>query len=149
MGLHDETRITVKKLIYQATNGRDSVRNLITELKDAGYITTEWKRDEVSGKYTGLEYVVHELPQALQEVVPGTEDTFSVSQAPEIMETDNQSPEDASPEMASRILSINNTNKDQNNKLLIKAASIKPATSSQNNKINSEVLGTENYQKTQ
>lgn len=68
MGLPHDWSVHVGDLIKRSSNGRDSTRALIKELKTKGYISTEWVRSEATGKYNRLEYVIHELPhQALSE----------------------------------------------------------------------------------
>jgi hypothetical protein len=61
MGMHHDWQVSVRDLINHATNGRDAVRALINELKNTGYISVETTRDDATGKFGRLEYVVHEL----------------------------------------------------------------------------------------
>jgi len=72
MSLPSEWRVNVQDLKNRATNGRDSVRGLLSELERAGYIARVWVRCEETGKYSGLEYLVHEVPQVLTCESPGT-----------------------------------------------------------------------------
>ena len=59
MSLPDNWQVKVQDLSKRATNGRDSVRALLSELKTTGYISTSWMRDDKTGKYNCLEYLVH------------------------------------------------------------------------------------------
>lgn len=63
MSMRDDWRVRVSDLQNRATNGRDSVRGLLSELEQAGYITKSRCRDSVNGRFGGLEYVVHEVPE--------------------------------------------------------------------------------------
>lgn len=66
-GLHtfmmsrNEAVISVKYLTNCSKNGRDSVRRILRELSQAGYISTKHIRDE-KGRHVHLEYTVHERP---------------------------------------------------------------------------------------
>ena len=60
MSLPHDSQILVKQLIQTSKNGRESVQNLIIELKNAGYITSKWKLTE---QFIGQEYHVYEYPQ--------------------------------------------------------------------------------------
>jgi hypothetical protein len=62
MGMHHDWQVRVSDLVNHATNGRDSVRNLLNELKNKGFITVEHTRDNTTGRFGQYEYVVHELP---------------------------------------------------------------------------------------
>lgn len=70
MSLPPEWSINVYDLKNRATNGRDSVRGLLSELEKAGYIVKEQVRDEVTGKFSCLEYIIHEIPQAVPDELP-------------------------------------------------------------------------------
>ncbi|MBX9702645.1 MAG: hypothetical protein K2X39_00695, partial [Silvanigrellaceae bacterium] len=111
MGLPQDWQVKVKDLTSRATNGRDSVKGLLSELKDAGYISQEWIRDEITKQYKSLEYIVHELPQKNHPSEP---------LEPEKRETDYQSPVNPVTEKAP-LISINRTN-NTNNKVLKAAA---------------------------
>jgi hypothetical protein len=67
MGLPHDWNVHVDDLKKRASNGRDSTRALIKELKSTGYISTEHVRDEKTGKFNRLEYVIHELPEVLHK----------------------------------------------------------------------------------
>ncbi|KTC87668.1 hypothetical protein [Legionella drozanskii] len=116
MGLPDDCHIRVEKLVEKASNGRDSVRGLLKELKNAGYITTEWIRKPESGEYKSLDYVVHELPQKSDNEPPKPDDL-----SPDNTETDFQAPECSSPGKASAIVNNNNYINNKNNKLITAA----------------------------
>lgn len=111
MGLPDDCHISVEKLVKKASNGRDSVRGLLKELKNAGYITTEWIRKPGSGEYKSLDYVVHELPQKSEDESPKTDNL-----SPDNTETDFQAPDCSSPEKATAIINNNYIN-NKNNKI--------------------------------
>lgn len=53
--------VRIGDLIKQSTDGEDSVRAGLNELKDAGYINWEQRRD-AAGHITGYEYTVYERP---------------------------------------------------------------------------------------
>lgn len=116
MGLRDDCRISVEKLRHKATNGRDSVRGLINELKECGYITTEWVRNESTGKYSSLEYIVHELPQAIEDVAIRTSSPETEKPSPDIQAPDYPSTANTTP------ININNNNKDLKNNQVMKTA---------------------------
>ena len=63
MGLPPNWKIRIENLQKCASNGRDAVRGFLHELQEAGYIQKEPLRDANTGKYLGIEYVVHEIPQ--------------------------------------------------------------------------------------
>ncbi len=70
MGLPHDWSVHVGDLVKRSSNGRDSIRSLIKELKTKGYISTEWVRSDTTGKYNRLEYVIHELPHQASEETP-------------------------------------------------------------------------------
>ena len=120
MGMRHDWQVRVADLQKHATNGRDSVRGLLKELQKAGYITKAWARDDATGKYSALEYIVHELPQetATSETKGKTctEGPKTGNPSPANPGTVNPSPENTT------LISIDN-NKYQNKQGLITAAS--------------------------
>lgn len=85
MSLPSEWRVNVHDLKKRASNGRDSVRGLINELEQAGYIIKEQIRDEVTGKFSCLEYIINEVPEQGNSESPSTENpetAFPVSVNP-------------------------------------------------------------------
>lgn len=66
LGKPDNWNVSVKHLINQTQqsmrkpSGRDSVRAILGELEQAGYLQIETARD--GGKFDGVDYVVHEVP---------------------------------------------------------------------------------------
>lgn len=131
MSLPPNWQINVYDLVKRAKNGRDAVRGLINELHSAGYITKEFLRDIGTGKYSRLEYVVHEKSQKIIEKtnidatsIPGPENPSSDSPSTEKPAPENPSSNYPSPENPTQIY-INN-NKYINNKLLLAAVSEEP-----------------------
>lgn len=112
MGLPDDCPIKVTKLAEKSTNGRDSVRGLLNELKRAGYITSEWIRQE-NGEYRGLDYIVHETPQLNSE---------TGSPEPCTPEADFLSPDNSCTERASAYPNNKSTYKDGINNQIKTAA---------------------------
>ncbi|STX55699.1 Uncharacterised protein [Legionella beliardensis] len=112
MSLPDDWRVRVDDLQTRATNGRDSVRSLLAELEQAGYISKSECRNTISGRFAGIEYVVYEIPQPKHEdETPAPENTSSVYPSPE-------TPAPGNPTTANPTL-LNNKN---NNNLLTKKA---------------------------
>jgi len=64
ISLPDDWRVQVDDLMTRSTNGRDSVRKLLQELEQAGYIKKSSNRDKASGRFGGIEYLVLEVPEA-------------------------------------------------------------------------------------
>lgn len=146
MGMQDDWRVHVADLKTHAKNGRDSVRALLKELEGAGYITREWVRDEISGKFSRLEYTVYELPQTqpdssleptyalspkksepekpsavyFSDEIPSPGNPFTVVESLNSPSPGNQSPVNPGPEKPT-LISINN-NKYQNKKEITAAA---------------------------
>lgn len=114
MSLPDNWRVQVYDLQKRAKNGRDAVRGLLNELETAGYIKKSASRDEESGRFGGLEYMVLEIPEPNKEDnIPEPEMPSPVIPSPENPATGNPSPVKAT--------LINNKN---NNKLVTKTAAI-------------------------
>ncbi|STX81720.1 Uncharacterised protein [Legionella busanensis] len=112
MSLPDDWCVRVADLQTRSTNGRDSVRSLLSELEQAGYISKSPCRNNASGKFEGVEYIVYEIPKPTKnEKTPAPENTFSV-----VLEPEN--PATGKPKTANPTL-INNKN---NNNLLTKKA---------------------------
>lgn len=63
MSLPDDWKVRVSDLRERATNGRDAVRGLLCELEQAGYIQKSTSRDDASGRFGGIEYLVLEIPE--------------------------------------------------------------------------------------
>lgn len=88
MSLPPEWSVNVHDLSNRSTNGRDSVRGLLNELEKAGYIAKEQIRDEVTGKFSCLEYIIHELPQNVGSASPNTEKPETGFPAPDFPKTE-------------------------------------------------------------
>ncbi|WP_131795893.1 replication protein [Fluoribacter gormanii] len=74
ISLPDNWKVRVSDLKDRARNGRDAVRGLLSELEQAGYIQKTTSRDDVSGRFGGVEYLVLEIPEPKnQENTPETE----------------------------------------------------------------------------
>lgn len=67
LSLPEDWKVRVNDLQNRSANGRDAVRNLLKELEEAGYLSKEWIRDEETGKYIQLEYVIYETPHVVYE----------------------------------------------------------------------------------
>ena len=65
ISMPDDWSVRVSHLQQQATNGRDSVRGLLAELQNAGYIQKSHKRDQLSGRFDCAEYLVLESPEKI------------------------------------------------------------------------------------
>jgi hypothetical protein len=63
ISLPDDWKVQVSDLQKRARNGRDAVRGLLSELEQAGYIQKATCRDDVSGRFGGVEYLVLEIPE--------------------------------------------------------------------------------------
>ncbi|STX81558.1 Uncharacterised protein [Legionella busanensis] len=112
MSLPDDWCVRVADLQTRSTNGRDSVRSLLSELEQAGYISKSTCRNNTSGKFAGVEYIVYEIPEPTKkEKKPEPENTFSVAPEP-------KNPATGKPTTVNPTL-INNKN---NNNLLTKKA---------------------------
>ena len=127
MGMASGWKVQVKHLQNQAINGRDAVRNYLSELEKAGYIVKEWVRDAVTGKFTTLEYVVYETSQKEAEELntdigygPHPEKPFPVNSKIKSPAPENPSPANPSPANPT-LININN-NKYQDKKILKTAA---------------------------
>ena len=114
MSLPSEWCVNVHDLKNRATNGRDSVRGLLNELAQAGYIVKEQHRDAVTGKYNALEYIIHELPQTMHSIVPNPDIPETDFQGTDLPETDFPGPE--------KPTVINNNNIKYTENKIIKAA---------------------------
>lgn len=96
MSLPDDWRVQVVDLQRRSKNGRDAVRALLNELEQAGYIIKSTSRDNESGRFGGIEYLVLEIPEPKnEEKAPDPEKPSSVNPAPEKPATGNPSPEKA------------------------------------------------------
>lgn len=62
MSLPDNWKVRVSDLKERAKNGRDAVRGLLFELEQAGYIQKSTCRDDASGRFGGIEYLVLVIP---------------------------------------------------------------------------------------
>lgn len=123
ISLPDNWRVRISDLQKRATNGRDSVRALLNELELAGYIKKLMIRNEETGRFNGMEFLVVETPEQLIELKsPEPENPSSVGNEELLPVTEN--PLTGLPETENATL-INN--KLINNKLI----NIKTAASSQ------------------
>lgn len=83
ISLPDNWKVRVSDLKERARNGRDAVRGLLCELEQAGYIQKSTCRDDVNGRFGGVEYLVLEIPETKnQEGNPEAENPSLVSPAP-------------------------------------------------------------------
>lgn len=133
ISLPDDWKVQVSDLQKRARNGRDAVRGLLSELEQAGYIQKATCRDDVSGRFGGVEYLVLEIPEPEkpssvknEQKSPGTENPSLVNP-----ETGNPLPENPT------LININKiSNKELNNKTA--AASHSTSIKTLNAKIQSE-----------
>lgn len=133
MSLPVDWQVNVNDLKNRATNGRDSVRGLLNELQNFGYITKEWVRDDATGKYSCLEYVVHELPQHdIMIEGPGTGNPETAFPSPANPATEKPT-----------LININNT-KDTNNKELTAANQLEKNFRQESKKSAAAVFSTQN-----
>ena len=92
ISLPDNWKVRVSDLKERARNGRDSVRGLLSELEQAGYIQKTTCRDDASGRFGGVEYLVLEIPETKnQDGDPETEKTLSVKNEKIIPNPENPS----------------------------------------------------------
>ncbi|HCU5991637.1 TPA: replication protein [Legionella pneumophila] len=122
ISLPDNWKVRVSDLKGRARNGRDAVRGLLSELEQAGYIQKTICRDDASGRFGGVEYLVLEIPETKnQDGNPETEKTFSVKNEKIIPNPENPSlanPETGNPlPVNPMLININRiNNKKLNNK---------------------------------
>ncbi|HAU1718454.1 TPA: replication protein [Legionella pneumophila] len=116
ISLPDDWRVQVSDLQKRARNGRDAVRGLLSELEQAGYIQKATCRDDVSGRFGGVEYLVLEIPE------PKNQDGNPETEKPSLVnpETGNPLPENPT---------LININKISNKKLNNKTAAASHSTS--------------------
>lgn len=79
MSLPDDWQVRVCDLQNRATNGRDSVRTLLNELEKTGYIKKSTRRNEETGRFGGIEFIVLEIPEPnVEPNLPETRNPSSV-----------------------------------------------------------------------
>lgn len=118
LSLPDDWRVQVSDLQERSRNGRDAVRALLNELEQAGYIQKASCRDEVSGRFGGMEYLVLEVPESKKkDLTPSPEKASSVNQVHKNPAPGNPSPVVPAPEKPillnnkyNNIYNNNNTN---------------------------------------
>lgn len=59
----DNWTVIIADLEQRATNGRDSVKSIMKELEQKGYLERTRVRDEVTGQFSHMETIVYEVPQ--------------------------------------------------------------------------------------
>ncbi|SFM08359.1 replication protein [Legionella jamestowniensis] len=124
ISLPDNWKVRVSDLKDRSRNGRDAVRGLLCELEQAGYIKKDKFRDNESGRFGGVEYLVLEVPESKnQDDTPETEKPSSVKNEQKTPRPENPSP--VIPETGNP-LPVNptliNINRINNNKLNNKTA---------------------------
>lgn len=93
MSLPDDWKVQVSDLRKRATNGRDAVRALLCELEQAGYLKKSSCRDDASGRFGGIEYLVLEIPEpGNSDRIPGPENPSSVKNEQSTPRPENPSP---------------------------------------------------------
>jgi predicted transcriptional regulator len=63
LALPENFSYTTQHLAEYCNNSVDTVRVAVRELEKSGYLTRERVRDE-NGKFSGIEYIIHERPMA-------------------------------------------------------------------------------------
>ncbi|AOU90878.1 hypothetical protein LEAN103870_15220 [Legionella anisa] len=122
ISLPDNWKVRVSDLKERARNGRDAVRGLLSELEQAGYIQKVTSRDDASGRFGGVEYLVLEIPEPKnQENNPETKKPYSVKNEQKTPSPENPSlvnPETGNPlPVNPTLININRiNNKRLNNK---------------------------------
>ena len=61
--LPDDWQVYLSDLQNRSTDGRDSTNSAIKELEKNGYIEKTKNRDEKSGRFTGYNYIIYEMPK--------------------------------------------------------------------------------------
>lgn len=127
MGLPDNWQVRVSDLQTRATNGRDSVRAILSELERAGYLKKSAVRDTENGQFSGAEYFVLETPEPFVEPIE-PETGFQAPVKIKGLEPapGNPSPDNPASEKATLI-----NNKIINNKLINKQTATKSAAKTQ------------------
>lgn len=124
ISLPDNWKVRVSDLKERARNGRDAVRGLLCELEQAGYIQKSTHRDDASGRFGGVEYLVLEIPEPKdQEKMPEPKKPFSVKNEQKTPSPENPSlvsPEAGNPSPVNPTLI--NINRISNNKINNKTA---------------------------
>ncbi|HHT9922946.1 TPA: replication protein [Legionella pneumophila] len=83
ISLPDDWQVLVNDLQKRSSNGRDAVRAFLKELEMAGYIKKAARRNEETGRFCGMEYLVLETPESdLILSSPGTENPSSGNPSP-------------------------------------------------------------------
>ncbi|WP_252582802.1 hypothetical protein [Legionella lytica] len=94
ISLPDDWKVQVSDLKERAKNGRDAVRGFLCELEQVGYIQKSTTRDNTSGRFGGIEYLVFEVPVPKnQHYAPETEKPSSVKNEQKTPRPGNPSPE--------------------------------------------------------
>ncbi|WP_242604609.1 replication protein [Legionella fairfieldensis] len=124
LSLPDNWKVRVSDLKERARNGRDAVRGLLGELKQAGYIQKSTCRDDVSGRFGGVEYLVLEIP------TPQNQDEEPETEKPSLVKNEQITPGPENPSLVNpatekpspvnpTLININRiNNKELNNKEL-------------------------------
>lgn len=122
ISLPDDWQVRVSDLQKRSTNGRDAVRGFLNELERAGYIQKSPRRNDDTGRFGGLEYLVLENPESdFEQNSPTPENPFSVKNeqiAQTLPSTEKPRPGNPAPENTT-LLNINRIN---NNKINNKTA---------------------------
>lgn len=124
ISLPDDWQVRVCDLQKRSTNGRDAVRSYLNELERAGYIKKSPRRNEGTGRFAGIEFLVLESPSLeISPNPPETEKLSSVANAQNVQK--NPKPETPSPGFpSSENPTLTNNNKININKLNNKTAEV-------------------------
>ena len=87
LSLPDDWGIHLSEVEKHATDGRDSLRSAIKELKQYGYLKAEQKKEK--GKFTEVLYTIIENPNEPQTEIPFTEKPLTEN--PKLQSTNKQS----------------------------------------------------------
>lgn len=93
ISLPDNWKVRVSDLKERARNGRDAVRGLLSELEQAGYIQKATSRDDASGRFGGVEYLVLEIPE------PKNQENNAETEKPSSVKNEQKTPSPENPSL--------------------------------------------------
>jgi hypothetical protein len=92
ISLPDDWQVRVSDLQRRALNGRDAVRTFLNELESTGYIKKATRRNDDTGQFGGVEYLVLETPESnFKNDLPEPEKPSPVKKETDSPETGNPS----------------------------------------------------------
>lgn len=72
MSRPDDWNFNLEDIINQSTDGRESVRSALLELKNAGYLIKNTQVKDEKGQFTKVEWIFFETPQEIKIISPMT-----------------------------------------------------------------------------